>query len=256
MRLEDLQRAFIDYLQNGESPLQQWVEADGKPDAETRLHIYRNAYRKRLHEALATDHEMLQRYLGDQQFSQLIDDYINQQPSVWFSLRQYGDGLPDFLAADRRLAELPLVAELARFERRLLDAFDAPDSAAVGIDALRAETPESWPQKRLRFHPSVQRFETGWNTVPVWQALKQGETPPEAVAEPAIWLLWRNRERLTEFRTLAVDESAFLTDFLNGRCFAEACETLLEWHDEAGATQRAVEIIQRWVDCGLVSALV
>jgi hypothetical protein len=46
-----------------------------------------------------------------------------------------------------------------------------------------------------------------WNEVEIWRAIKAQQTPPDAVlGDKRAWLLWRNQKRLTEFRSVPMDE--------------------------------------------------
>ena len=147
--LPQLQRAFLDDLTGDDrDSLESLVLDDGKVDLSTRLGIYRNAYLVRLREALATDHEILQLYVGEQAFAELAEEFIADQPSTSYSLRHLGDGLAAFLAAHPRYGQLPVLAELAKFERLLLGAFDAASATRATLDASQRAP------CRLRARPS------------------------------------------------------------------------------------------------------
>jgi len=49
--------------------------------AHQRVDVYREMYWLRLREALAIDYPELQRYLGNEGFDALCDEYVNQYPS-------------------------------------------------------------------------------------------------------------------------------------------------------------------------------
>ena len=256
MRLAQLQQTFIDYLITGDQQFTQYVADQGSVGVETRLHIYGNAYRQRLRETIDNDHAMLGIYLGDNLFEKMVEGYITQHPSNTHSLRYFADQLPAFLQMAAPFCEHPHIAELARFERRLLDVFDAPSADSVTLEQLHTRSPGSWPTMTLRFHPSVHVFECHWNSVEIWQALKQEQVPPDASCRTdSSWLLWRNQARLSEFVSLSDAQQAFLSAALEGKNFAEMCEVILQLADEQQASQLALQTLTQWIDAGVVAQL-
>lgn len=256
MNLNELQQAFIDYLVKGDARIVHGIVNQGAISAETRLHIYSNAYRQRLCETIDSDHSMLGMYLGDDLFDQMMVGYIEHYPSNTHSLRYFADQLPTFLQSMAPFSEHPYISELARFERRLLDVFDAPTAETVTIQQLKALSPDSWPTMTLRFHPSVHLFKCSWNSVEIWQALKQEKEPPKAHSQPNCnWLLWRNPARLSEFASLNQAQNAFLETALGGKNFAEMCEVLLQFVDERDVSLLAVQTLTELINAGAVSQL-
>ena len=219
--LAELQARFIDYLSGGSGQIARSVINQGNIDAATRLNIYRNAYRVRLKQALETDHEMLGLYLGDELFDVMASGYIEAHPSHFTSLRYFGDRLPDYLAQTAPFSEHPMISELALFERRLLDVFDAADAARLPLSALGGIPPDDWPGMTLRFHPGTQLFMAGWNSIECWKALKAGQEPPAPHMQGHThWLIWRGEDLLSGFRPLVEDEYRLLVLALEGNLFA------------------------------------
>ena len=244
----------MDFLLGHDDGIAEHIVDQGSVTSDTRLGIYRNAYQVRLKGTLETDHELLGLYLGDDLFEQMAAGYTAQHPSRYRSLRQFSDHLPQYLEQHAPFSEHPVLACLARFERLLLAAFDATDGPRLTQTTLQQLPPEHWPEMALRFHPSVQFFQAEWNAVAIWQALKVEKTPPpaEQLEAPASWLVWRNQERLTEFRFLPEDELHLLTAMLAGANFAELCEQLLNYHTEEQVGQVAVGYLLSWIQQGLL----
>jgi hypothetical protein len=218
----------------------------------TGLAIYRNAYAARLREALENDHPVLGQYLGDDLWAQLCDGYLAAHPSRVRSLRHFGESLPDYLASIEPFAASPQVAELAQLERRLLDCFDAADAPLADWQQLLSMPEADWPGLRLRFHPSLQSLHHAWNSIDIWNALKAGETPPPALRGTTQWLLWRDMERITRFRSMAAEESIAFHYFLHGGDFAGVCEALLQAHPPEAVPGVAIGVLRRWCDDGVV----
>lgn len=252
--LSKLQHEFMQHLLDKDSIIAQNVTEQGQVPVSTRLGIYGNAYKVRLKGSIENDHEMLGIYLGDELFDLLAAGYIASKPSHYTSLRDFCQHLPEYLRTTEPFADNPIIAEIADFERLLLIAFDAGNAKRTTIEDLTSIPQEQWPDLKLRFHPSLQIYATHWNSVPSWQALKAERSPPQQEELNAQWLIWRNRDRVTEFRSLANDEYAMLNDFLQGNTFAEICELLLEYHAEEEVATSAITHLTSWLKIGIISS--
>ena len=253
--LQQRQQQLMAHLLHGDGDINDHIALQGNVSTATRLHIYRNAYQTRLRETLDTDHPVTGSYLGDELFEQMVAGYRSRHPSNQRSLRHYADELPEFLAAQAPFCDNPQIAELARFERLLLSAFDAAEAVRVSRADLQRLPLAAWPGMTPVFHPSVQLFESDWNVVGLWQALKAESMPPAAQQGFEAWLLWRNRELLTEFRHLDAAEHCLLKQLLAGAEFATACEALLELVPVAEVSAVAAGTLVNWLELGLIVEL-
>lgn len=244
-----------DPLAPGEDHISAHIVDQGGIDAKARLAIYRNACAMRFRETIETDHEILGLYLGDDLFDEMVAGYVKTNPLKVRSLRQYADALPGFLAKTEPFVQHPQIAELARFERLLLTAFDAADYARVTLRELESVQPAEWPQMQFRFHPSFQLFYSEWQAVPIWQALKSNQAPPEPGNIKSIWAVWRNSELLTEFRSITKEEHALLLAALAGKHFSALCEILLGYQAQDNVAAAALQYLQSWIQRGWLGQL-
>ena len=254
--LGQLQKAFLTYLTGGEADIMDSVVDQGDVDRKARLDIYQNAYHVRLRDCIETDHPILGLYLGDDLFDQMVMEYIREYPSHYPSLRQFCDHLPDYLSNNEPFKSVPIIAEIAAFERILLDAFDAADSETLTATDLQDLPPENWPEMQLDFHPSVRVFDARWNNVECWQALKNEQKPPEAVQQQSWWIIWRDRDRLTQYRSLSLDGFVLYQCFRDHYSFADACELLKEHLPENRIGLATVEHLKCWFGHGMIKKLV
>lgn len=248
LRARQLQ--MLNYLMGQPSEIQAHIRDHGTIDAATRLHIYRNAYQVRFWETIDNDHPILGSYLGDDMFNQMVRDYIEQHPSKFRSLRNFADALPEFLVDYPVFADYPHIAELAKFERLLMDAFDARDEQPCDRQALLTLPAELWPAATFKFHPSLRAFRCQYNSVELWQHLKAERQPPEAAEEQSYWLIWRNRERLTEFTSLDSYQATLFEGFFAGQTLAEAAE--LAQPLASDPAQQLLQTLLDWLDKGMV----
>lgn len=250
--LAALQRDFLRTLAGEERGVMATL-AGGRGVAPARgLQVYVHAYSARLREALANDHATLATLLGDAGWEAMTADYIAAHPSRHPSLRHFGNGLPAFLRTHPRYAGVPLLAELAAFERALLDSFDAADAPRAAWRDLLALPSSDWPALRPRFQPSLRRVVATQGAVEAWKALRAGKPPP-AEARPGDWALWRDESQVTRFRPLPEAESALLAHFLDGGDFAGACALLTRWQPVDAVPAFALAQWRRWCDEGWIA---
>ncbi len=255
--LHELQCEFMAELMNQPNEFSCHVSQQGNISAARRIEIYTNAYKIRLRECIEVDHPALGQYMGDTLFDQMVEGYIRAFPSTFSSLRHFAENLPQFLGQYLPFKEYPILSDLAQFERLLLFAFDAAESERTDIADLQAIPADKWPEMTIRLHPSVQLFSTTWNVVEVWQALKQKQVPPDAKkGQENIWLLWRNNEQLTEFRSLGESESSMIMGVLRGDVFSTLCEAMLHFIPESNISEKTVGYLLTWLRSGIIRKLI
>jgi hypothetical protein len=114
-----------------------------------RVAIYQNMYLLRMEEALGSDYPGLKHFLGDDGFFSLVRDYVQVHPSRAFTLARLGDRLPDFVAVAPDVKRRDFCADLARLERAMSQAFDAPETKALTSEDIEDVAPEKWEDARL-----------------------------------------------------------------------------------------------------------
>jgi hypothetical protein len=255
-RLHELQCDLQRHLLGQDSTVTAAI-VDAPPlGAADRLAIYRNAYQVRLIDALHETYPVLHGLLGDEAWVDLGAAYVAQHPSQFRSIRWYGRELADFLMQSEPYDSAPILSEVARLEWTLSEVFDARDAVPLDRNALSAVEPAAWASLRLEFHPSLRRLLLRWNSAAVWKAMSADETPPppEPAAEAAPWLLWR-QDLQNYFRSMNAVESAALDAALQGRNFAEICQSLAALLPEDAIPAAAASCLGAWADSGLITGI-
>ncbi len=255
--LARVQADFIAYIRGDDAAMAGKTRATRKADAETLLGVYRNAFPLRLIEALGANFPRLKSVLGDADFDRMGRAYIAKTPPRHFSIRWFGDRLPEFLAREKPWREAPAAAELAGFEWALAAAFDAADAPALDIPAIAAIPPQDWAGLTFAFHPALSIFVSRWTVPEQWNALGDAgdnEVPrPQRRESPVTFALWREAEGRTMFRSLAEDEARMLAAARDGQSFSLLCEGLCAHVSEDRAGPRAAELLRHWVEQGWVT---
>jgi len=255
-QLAVIEARFQGSVLTGDPAIDSQIEGDSAEFRDTRLGIYRNAYRLRLNEVLGTDYEVLHAYLGDELFDTLARDYIAAHPSTFRNVRWFGGKLAEFLRSTPRYAEHPELAELARFEWSLGQAFDSPDDDAVGFAQVAAVPAEAWAELRFKPHPALRLLALRTNAVAIWKGIdNEGSAcKPETLSEPVTWAVWR-KQHSPFFRSLDPDEAWALKAVIAQASFGEICAGLCEWVAEAQAAARAAGMLRDWVEAGWIAQL-
>ena len=218
--------------------------------------VYRYAYGSRLVEAMRNDHELLHLYLGDEMFDEMGHAYVKARPSENPNLRWFSQGLPDFLKSAEPYHDHPVLSELAALEKALNDAFDAKEGAVVELTAMAGFAPEVWPGLTFEPHPSASRLDLATNASAIWLALKNDETPPDAVMldESARLQIWR-QDVTPMFRELSPEEAMMWDEASHGIPFGVLCEMLATYDDPDGAAARGAGYLHGWITSGLLTGV-
>lgn len=262
--LRDQQQAFAAAVQADAGFAELLRPSDtGRPPL---MAAYRHAYVARLTEALADNHEILARAMGDEAFAALAADYIAAHPSTTPSIRWFGHRLAEFMAeqveADSGRVPHPAFVDLARMDWALRAAFDAADAPVLGREALAGLDPEGFAALCFSLHPSVRLQPLGWAVEAAWRVLREhdpaaGEQEPELPApepRPHVLLAWR-RGLQTLWRSLEPTEAALLQALQQGADFATLCDHAAAQRGPDEAAAAAAGLLGQWLDEGLLAGL-
>lgn len=256
--LDKIQEQFQNYILGNSEEIMNAIQETPRLSAQDRLEIYCNAYSTRLLEALESDFLGVKNLLGEKQFQQLGQDYLQSYPSTYRSLRWIANHFISFLTQTAPYRDNLILIEMARFEWTLLTLFDAADSAIVSIEEISALPPNLWQNMRLTLQPALQRIDLYWNVVPIWEAVvQQGivSPQPQKAANPVSWLLWRSSNWDVLFVSLSVEEAWALDAVSAGNTFGFICEGLCEWIDEKQVAQHAASLLRAWIEQGMVATV-
>lgn len=244
--LAALQENFHAHLLNMPTLIAQGIVNSGRIDVEHRLHIYHNAYRARLLEALQDTFEKTWAYLGDEVFDSAASGFIETHPSPHRNIRWYGEEFPQWLASvfpnDRDIEELAII------DWQLRRAFDAPDAPPLRASDLAHLSAENWESVGFSFTKSLFIASIQYNSVPIWHAIDRNEEPPpaEILADKAWLMIWRKGWQ-PHFRTIQASERGALFQLTKGDSFSQTCATLSELFPDEDPAVHAAEMLSTWL---------
>jgi hypothetical protein len=200
----------------------------------------------RLLDCLAEDFPAVHAIVGHEPFHVLVRDYLERHPSTSRSVRSLGRFFAEFLEGHALGAQHPFVADLARFEWALLEAFDARDAAPLAAEHLKSIPMEQWPGLRLALTPSLRIVEAGAPIQQLWTAVTKGQPLPTIAGERTVIRVWR--EDLRVFHRVIVEvELVALRAIERGASFAAACEAASELVGGDEVPLEVSRLLDRWL---------
>lgn len=252
-KLFDLQQDFQHYLLDKDNSIIQYVVNMESICAITRLNIYKDAYVLRLLESLEHDYPVLAQLMGEEQFTKIGQAYIGKHPSIYRSIRWFGQNFSAFIRNDHA----PFWAEMAAFEWALVTAFDAANSVTVDTTNMQAIAPELWTRLQFKMHSSLQLLDLSWNVIPIWKSIRAGRKKYARIkqyARPITWMVWRQGLE-TYFHPLKPSESWALYAAQSGQFLGEICEGLSQWASQEQVVLYIATLLKSWVHRGLIEAI-
>jgi hypothetical protein len=244
VRLKTLQGRLADSVRTG-------TLAGFASGSEAGLAVYRNNFVVQLHACLRESFPRLGAWLGDENFANAADKYIDTYPPKSWTLGDFGRHFPAALQAI--FPADPEVAELAWIDLSLEQAFVAADRDPV---APADTTGTDWDSACIRFVPSVRFTVAKTNSAAIWNALAKDQVPPPVspLTESGGLLVWRLGYEPC-LRELDGNEIAAIALCGAGMSFRDLCAMLAREVDDDEAARQAGTMLGRWLADGLIADL-
>lgn len=183
MKQSDFTRALLDSNLAVPDGL---IDSLGRP-AGRRFSVYRNNVAGSLTEALRASFPVIEKLLGPEYFAALAGVFLRAHPPSSRVMMLYGEKMPAFLEGFPPLANLPYLADVARLEQAMREAYHARDSHVAPRAAL-AIPPERFLAAKLQLVPAVQVVQSRYPVVSIWRANAQNGAAPVMQPEDALVL--------------------------------------------------------------------
>ena len=222
MQPEFSQAAFAAAVLDPDAAMPAGLASHSGQASQRRFDVYRNNVVSGLTRALAGRFPVCERIVGEAFFRMLASRYVCCEPPKSALLLQYGGNFGDFIAAFEPAADLPWLADVARFEYACGLACHAADAPVLTGADMCAVPQQDWGGLRLRLHPAVQLLRSIHPVATIFQMNCAGATPGPVdfgIAEDA--LVTRPQYEIKP-RRLAPGEYAFLAAIRRGETLEEA----------------------------------
>ena len=243
MSLASLQAAFMDGLHDEDAAEPAGWNARQKAG----MHVYRNAYRVSLVDALRETYPRTADYAGEDAFRAAAAHHLISHPPSSWTLDQAGLGFADTVA--ELFGGNPELPSIARLEWSMHMAFVAQDASPLDNASFAAGTAsfqeDDWANMQLRFLPSVTLFATEWNLVDWWM----NGNPLDLSVNIAACVVWRESEKPV-FRMLDAIDARAVDAMKAGSIYGELYELLVAQLPEQEAIARAGTLLSSWIELG------
>jgi hypothetical protein len=226
-RLSELQRGFADAVRFAPASVEALDVQSTSLAPARRVAIYRNHHRISLVDALGANFATVRSVIGDQAFQALAADFIAIEPPTEPRLSQYGAGFADFLVRDRRVQDLPYLADVARLDWACNVAERAEDLPIFGPSHLEAAQADL-AGLTLTPHPSLSLIRSAY---PLLRIRDLAQAQPEAgqgvsLAEGGVNLMVWRRDATTACEALDADAYRFMEKVAAGATLGVAAADL------------------------------
>jgi Putative DNA-binding domain len=247
MSLLSLQRDMRDWLVREDAAAAGRIGASAMPG----LGIYQNNYRAQLVACLEGTFVRTRAWIGGEAFLHAAARHIDRVPPSSWTLDAYPRDFP--MTLGMLYADHPEIAEIARIELALEEAFVSIDCPALKVDDLHDV---GWDRAILRITPTIEVVDLATNAFAIWSALTADKPPPPAdrLAVSAAALVWRQNDR-SRIRLIEALEHQALMRVRAGVSFGNLCDGAAEAFGEEQGAALAGQWLGRWIADGLIAAI-
>jgi hypothetical protein len=179
--LRELQsRMARSLLEDFRAPPPDGLVAGDAARAAARFMIHRGNVIESLAGALGHSYPAVKAIAGEGNFRVLAAAYVRAHPPLKPQLLAYGADFPAFVAGHgAAMRDHPFLADLARLEWAMNEAYDAVEAPALAPETLAAISPERLPALRLALHPAARIVASEHPIHAIWTAATAGGTAPD-----------------------------------------------------------------------------
>jgi len=165
------------------------LNADGSQAAK-RFDVYRNNVAVSLTEALIAAFPVIYKLVGDQFFRGMAGVYLRKHKPTSPLMMFYGERMPMFLGRFQPAKSLPYLADVAKLELAMREAYHAGDATPMLGEKLAALAPEDLMGVRFSFAPATRIVASDYAIHSIYRANTQADAP-KVVMQPETVLVTR-----------------------------------------------------------------
>ena len=216
LMLHELQDRFAASVVDADPVRTAGAIVDDPPGAAARLGIYINHFQVTLTDVLETTFPVVRQLVGDPFFRMVARHYVRDAPPRHPCLFEYGGGFPGFLERLPEVRSLPYLADVARLEWAINEAWHAADAPAIAA-VTAAEPMAGCADVSLRLHPSCRLIASVFPVNWIWQIHQKACSERETVDLDAggVRLLVHRQEDEVGWIELSAADFAFVDSVLD-----------------------------------------
>lgn len=168
--LSDRQAEFAEAILDPERPVPIGLIGPRCQPSAKRFAVYRNNVVLGLIETLKAAYPVVHRLVGEAFFAAMARLYVRAHPPASPIMLKYGESFPAFIAHFEPAAGLAYLPDVARLERRWVEAYHAADASPLPPSTLGRLPTRAFPFLRFLLHPSLRILRSRFPIVSIWQA--------------------------------------------------------------------------------------
>lgn len=244
--LSTLQKTILENTQT----LKEFVLSKPNMSASEQLGIYIKGYRYRLFDIVHDDYPALEKHLGKEALSDLIDAYIEETSSSHFNISRYVSMFPQFVL--KHCDEFAY--ELSLLETQVSQLYDAEETHPLTVRDIEGVTPETLMESTLYVRKALSLHQFSWNVNKYFNEV-MAETPvTEPEQKPSYLAIYRHEDQMWRL-DLEEQEHRLLLELISGLSVSDAIGAALspDGPDEQLAERLSIWF-GRWINNGLLAA--
>lgn len=230
---------------NGAAAADDWILPKNNFAPQEQLGVYINAYRYRLRDVVAEDYPVLAKYLGDENFDQLVAAFVENTQSRHFNIGRYAKAFPDFVT--RHLPDDTFAHDLARLETSITQLMDAPETPVLQQTDLDGMTPDLFVNAQLSPRAALELMTFAYPVNEYYRAAMNDEQPQRPAAAASYVAVFRHEDTMWRME-LDAGEFTLLALLFDGHNIASALS-----HAPDTSAENLTDWFSRWMRNGLLA---
>ena len=225
MRLSALETSFRDGVLSGDVTVLAAFEP-GHLSEQKRLDIYRNNVFSNYRSALEAVYPVILSLVGADYFRQAAHRYVQRYASHSGDIHHYGRKFDELLASLPGAAQLAYLADVARLEWSIHEAFHAANAEHLDLSRLQGIAPEDYPQLKFVLNPAARLLRSDYPIRRIWQVNLPDYRGDQRVdlSEGGESLLVMRRNFVMEVEAIGSADAAVLAAFQRDEMFGQALD--------------------------------
>lgn len=216
-----------------------------------RIGLYRSMYILRLVDVLKIDFPSIAHFLGDDDYYDFVERYLQVYPSRSYNLNNLSYDLPKFIQTSPKLKRKEFLYELASLELMLSHVFNLEETHVLTKEDVAAVAPEVWETAKIVPIKAFHLFAFKHNVNAYLEAV-QNETKPPKIKKQDTWVAVYRRSYKLWRLPLSRDAYNMLSDIVEGKPLGEAIASAIEKSSESPEIlqNQVFRWFQEWVKEG------
>lgn len=217
------QETFFAALYDPEAALPATLSHPQGGAAEARFAIYRNNVIYGLMQNLRDGFPLLHALLGDAAFDALAAAFARAHPPSDPMMFAYGAALPDYLAAEAALSDVPYAADVARLEWAMRSASHAAEPQSLPPETL---TSNNSAALRLTLAPCLSVLTSDWPVHDLYLFLNELVDDAPDMRQAQSLMIYRQQAGGVVLEPVSLGAAGFLAALQDGLSIADAAQGL------------------------------